>query len=98
MIHNLPEYTAVWERLILTYYVVGAIVMVFFCARVGHEKWQLTGFMIIQTALIGSMASVGIHDKAQAITVVVIAGAAITAPQLVSFTMLSLGLDDQTDM
>lgn len=72
--------------------------MVFFSARFGREKWQLTGFMIIQVALIASMASVGVNDKAQAIVVVIITGAAVTAPQLVSFTMLSLGLDDQTDM
>ena len=77
---------------------VGAIIMVVFSSRVGHEKWQLTGFMIIQTALIASMASVGINDKAQAIAVVLITGAAVTTPQLISFAMLSLGLEDQTDM
>jgi hypothetical protein len=72
--------------------------MVVFCSRVGHEKWQLVGFMIVQTALIGSMASVGVNDKAQAIATVFLASCVISPPQLISFTMLSLGLDDQTDI
>lgn len=72
--------------------------MVFICSRLGHEKWQLIVFTIIQTALIGSLASVGIDDAAQAIPTLIIASAMVTAPQLVSFTMLSLGLEDQTDM
>ncbi|KAG9231277.1 fungal trichothecene efflux pump [Amylocarpus encephaloides] len=76
----------------------GGLIMLFFCSRVGHEKWQLVGFMIAQTALIGSLASVGIDSKAQAIATVYLASCMITPPQLISFTMLSLGLDDQTDI
>lgn len=72
--------------------------MVFLCSRLGHEKWQLVTFMVLQTALIGSMASVGINDATQAVATIVIGSACVTAPQLVSFTMLSLGLDDQNDM
>ena len=51
-----------------------------------------------QTALIGSMASVGADDKAQAIVTVVLAATTITPPQLLSFTMLSFGLEDQSDL
>jgi hypothetical protein len=54
--------------------------------------------MIAQTALIGSLASVGLGDKAQAIVTIVIGAAMVTPPQLVSFTMLSLTLDDQNDI
>jgi hypothetical protein len=54
--------------------------------------------MIVQTALIGSMASVGVNDKAQAIATVFLASCVISPPQLISFTMLSLGLDDQSDI
>jgi hypothetical protein len=72
--------------------------MIFFCSKVGHERWQLIGFMIVQTALISSMASIGIDGKAQAIATVLIGGAVITAPQLLSFTIISLGLEDQTDI
>jgi hypothetical protein len=68
------------------------------CSRVHHEKWQLVFFMIAQTALIGSLASVGLNDKAQAIATVVIGAAMVTPPQLISFAMLSLTLDDQTDI
>jgi hypothetical protein len=70
----------------------------FVCSRLHHEKWQLVGFTILQTAFIGSMASVGINDKAQAIVTVVLAATTITPPQLLSFTMLSFGLEDQTDL
>jgi hypothetical protein len=82
----------------LTGYTVGGFIMVFICSQLHHEKWQLVFFMIAQTALIGSMASIGVDDRVQAIVTVIIAAATITPPQLVSFTMLSLALDDQQDM
>lgn len=78
--------------------VAAGLVVVFICSRLHHEKWQLIGFTVIQTALIGSMASVGAEDEAQAIVTVVLAATTITPPQLLSFTMLSFGLDDQADL
>ncbi|KAI0145399.1 fungal trichothecene efflux pump [Xylariaceae sp. FL1272] len=77
---------------------LAAVITVFICSRLHHEKWQLIGFTIVQTALIASMASVGIDDKAQAIAIVVLAATSITPPQLLSFTMLSFGIQDQEDM
>ncbi|ROT42671.1 MFS general substrate transporter [Sodiomyces alkalinus F11] len=74
------------------------LIVVFICSRLHNEKWQLVAFTVVQTALIGSMASVGANDKAQAIVTVVIAAMTITPPQLLSFTMLSFGLEDQADM
>ncbi|KAM0327457.1 hypothetical protein ACHAQA_005745 [Verticillium albo-atrum] len=74
------------------------LIVVFICSRLHHEKWQLVAFTILQTALIGSMASVGANDEAQAIVTVVLAATTITPPQLLSFTMLSFGLEDQRDL
>jgi hypothetical protein len=85
-------------ELILTRVVVGGILVVTVCSRLHREKWQLVFFMIAQTALIGSLATVGLNDKAQAIVTIVIGAAMVTPPQLISFTMLSLTLDDQTDI
>lgn len=72
--------------------------MVTICSRVHREKWQLVFFTIAQTALIGSLATVGLNDKAQAIATVVVGAATVTPPQLLSFTMLSLNLEDQNDI
>lgn len=72
--------------------------MVFICSKVNHERWQVVTFMILQTVLISSLASVGIHEKVQAIITIIIGSATVTPPQLVSFTMLSLNLDDQSDI
>ena len=72
--------------------------MVLICSRVGHERWQIVTFMCLQTALIGSLASVGLKDKAQAIVTIIFGSATVTPPQLVSFTMLSLNLEDQNDI
>lgn len=77
---------------------MGGILVVTVSSRVHREKWQLVFFMVAQTALIGSLASVGLGDKAQAIVTIVLGAAMVTPPQLVSFTMLSLTLDDQTDI
>lgn len=80
----------------------GTIVAGWYCVslmpRLGHERWQLVGFITAQTALIGSMASIGIHDKAQAIATVIIVSACNLPPSPLSFGMVSLGLDDQTDI
>lgn len=77
---------------------VSSFIVVFICARVGHERWQLFTFMIIETALVGSLASINIDSKVQAIVTIICLSASVTPPQLLSFTMLSLGIDDQTDM
>lgn len=77
---------------------MAGLLTVFVCSRLHHEKWQLVGFTIIQTALIGSMASVGSESRGQAIATVVLAATCITPPQLLSFTMLSFGLEDQSDV
>lgn len=80
----------------------GTIIAGWYCAGVmpwiGHERWQLVGFITAQTALIGSMASIGINDKAQAIATVIIVAACNLPPSPLSFGMVSLGLDDQTDI
>ena len=78
--------------------IIAALIVVGFCAQVGHERWQLVGFMIIETALIGSLASVGLDDKVQAICTIIFLSSTVTPPQLLSFTMLSLGIEDQVDM
>lgn len=78
--------------------IISSFVVVLICARVGHERWQLVTFMILQTALLGSLASVGVNDKIQAIVTIVCLSSTVTPPQLLSFTMLSLGIDDQTDI
>ncbi|KAK3703014.1 hypothetical protein LTR37_014744 [Vermiconidia calcicola] len=69
-----------------------------FCHPVDHERWLQTGFMIIQTALIGSLASIGVNDRAQAIATIIVLAATITPPQLLSFAMISMGIDNQVDI
>lgn len=63
-----------------------------------HERWQLIGFMVLQTALIGSLASVGINDKAQAIATVILVATVNLPPSPLSFGIVSLHLEDQTDI
>ncbi|KAF2442924.1 MFS general substrate transporter [Karstenula rhodostoma CBS 690.94] len=80
----------------------GTIIAGWYCVSLmpilGYERWQLTGFVTVQTALIASMASIGINDKAQAIATVVIVSACNLPPSPLSFGMVSLGLDDQADI
>ncbi|KAL5461037.1 hypothetical protein PMIN06_002385 [Paraphaeosphaeria minitans] len=80
----------------------GTIIAGWYCVSLmpilGHERWQLTGFITVQTALIASMASIGINDKVHAIATVVIVSACNLPPSPLSFGMVSLGLDDQADI
>jgi hypothetical protein len=78
--------------------IISSILTVTICARVHRERWQLVVWTTVQTAIIGSLASVGLDDKIQAIISIVCLSSTVTPPQLLSFTMLSLGIDDQTDM
>lgn len=68
------------------------------CHRVGHERWQKVAFMVLQTALIGSLASVGVDDRAQAIATTLVLAMVITPPQLLSFAMISIGIEHQVDI
>ncbi|PGH17415.1 hypothetical protein AJ80_04785 [Polytolypa hystricis UAMH7299] len=80
----------------------GTMVAGWYCAGlmpwIKHEKWQLVGCIVIQTSLIGSMASVGITDKAQAIGTVIAIASVNLPPSPLSFGMVSLHLNDQTDI
>lgn len=52
----------------------------------------------MQTALIGSLASLGVNDRAQAIATIIVLAASVTPPQLLSFAMISMGIEHQVDM
>lgn len=80
----------------------GTIIAGWYCVSLmpwlKHEKWQLVGCIVIQTALIGSLASVGLADKGQAIATVILVGSVNLPPSPLSFGMVSLHLKDQTDI
>lgn len=80
----------------------GTIIAGWYCIGImpwiKRERYQLIAMMVIQTALIGSLASVGINDKAQAIGTVVAVATVNLPPSPLSFGMVSLLLEDQGDM
>ncbi|KAH6999066.1 fungal trichothecene efflux pump [Ilyonectria sp. MPI-CAGE-AT-0026] len=80
----------------------GTIIAGWYCVSLmpwlQHEKWQLVGCIVIQTSLIGSLASVGLADKAQAIGTVIAVSSVNLPPSPLSFGMVSLHLADQTDI
>lgn len=78
--------------------ILGGIIVLTIVPKAGHERWQLVGFLVIQTAMIGSMSTVGVNDKAQAIASVIIISMNITPPLYLVYGMSSLNLEDQTDM
>lgn len=51
--------------------------------------------MTLETALIGSLASLGVDDRIQAIATIPFLSISISLPQLMSFAMISLGLGDE---
>ena len=80
----------------------GTIIAGWYCVGVmpwiKHERYRLVTMIVTQTALIGSLASVGINDKAQAITAVVLVATVNLPPSPLSFGMVSLHLKDQSDI
>jgi hypothetical protein len=80
----------------------GTVIAGWYCLGVmpwiKHERYQLIAMIVLQTALIGSLASVGINDKAQAISTVILVATVNLPPSPLSFGMVSLHLEDQTDI
>lgn len=77
---------------------LAALYCLFVMPWVGHERWQLVALACLQTAFIGGSASLGVEDKGRAIAFLLVAGTAATSSSPLVFGMISLGLDDQTDM
>jgi len=65
---------------------------------VGHHRWQLVTFVSLQVILIGSLTTVGVGDKKQALGTIIALSSMVTPPNLIAFVMISLGLDDQNDI
>ncbi|KAK3672214.1 hypothetical protein LTR78_007967 [Recurvomyces mirabilis] len=93
-----PIIAGVYANMVSFGTILAGLVVVFFCQKVGYERWQQVGFMCVQTALIGSLASIGLNDKIQAIVTIIILATTITPPQLLAFVMISMHIDDQVDI
>ncbi|KAK5689494.1 hypothetical protein LTR97_012834 [Elasticomyces elasticus] len=93
-----PIIAGVYANMVSFGTILAGVLVITFCQRVGHERWQQVGFMVVQTALIGSLASVGINDRIQAIVTIIVLATTITPPQLLAFVMISMGIDDQVDI
>jgi MFS family permease len=80
----------------------GVVLAGYYCVlvmyRIKHEKTQIIVLLCVVTALLGSMSTVGVHDKGQAIATVILIQAANLPVNPLSFGMVGLHLVDQTDM
>ena len=77
---------------------VAGLSLVFIFSRLNHERWQIVFCIVIQIALTGSLASLGINDNAQAVATVFILSCFVNQPLFLSFSIISLALEDQADM
>lgn len=66
--------------------------------RIKHGKTQVISLLCIVTAFLGSMASVGIHDRGQAIAMVILVQGANLPISPLSFGMVEMDLRDPTDV
>ena len=77
---------------------VAAISLVLIFSRLNHERWQIVGCLIIQIALTASLASVDVDGKAQAVATIFILSCFVNQPLFISFSIISLAIEDQADM
>ncbi|KAF2634970.1 MFS general substrate transporter, partial [Massarina eburnea CBS 473.64] len=75
--------------------VTSGLILAFVCARIGHERWQLVAFMTIETILIGSLSTLTLDSRIQAIATLPFLSISISLPQLMSFAMIGLGLGEE---
>ncbi|KAF2663016.1 MFS general substrate transporter [Lophiostoma macrostomum CBS 122681] len=90
-----PIIRGLYAELIPLGSVTSGLILAFVCSRIGFERWQLVFLMTMETALIGSLASVGVTDRIQAMVTIVFLSISVSLPQLMSFAMISLGLGDE---
>jgi hypothetical protein len=64
----------------------------------GYERWQMVGYLAVQTVLIGCMGIVGVNDRALAIAMIMLISFLVAPVNFLAFGMASLGLEDQADM
>jgi len=55
----------------------------------------MVALMVMETALIGSLATLGVDSRIQAIATVPFLSISISLPQLLAFAMISLGLGEE---
>jgi hypothetical protein len=75
--------------------IASGLLVAFVIPRIGHERWTLVAIMTIETALIGSMASLTVDSRTQAIATIPFLNISIATPQLMVFAMISLGLGEE---
>lgn len=90
-----PIVRGLYAELIPLGSVTSGLLLAFVCSKLGHERWQLVFLMTMETALIGSLASVGLNDRIQAICTIVFLSISVSLPQLMSFAIISLGLGEE---
>jgi len=67
-------------------------------AKVGHQRWQIVFFMLVQTACVGAMATSTIETPVRSFILVCIISICTAPSQLVTIVMIMFGLEDQNDM
>ncbi|EXJ82701.1 hypothetical protein A1O3_06515 [Capronia epimyces CBS 606.96] len=77
---------------------VAGISLVLIFSRLDHERWQIVFCLVIQIALTGSLASVGVNDNAQVVVTVFLLSCFVNQPLFISFSIISLALEDQADI
>jgi hypothetical protein len=77
---------------------VAGISLVLIFSRLNHERWQIVFCIVVQIALTGSLASLDYNDNAQAVATVFILSCFVNQPLFLSFSIISLALEDQADM
>lgn len=95
---SIIKHTIWHERPRLTKAVVAGLLVISVGTYVGHHRWQLVVFVSLQVILIGSLTTVGTNDRKQALGTIIALSSMVTPPNLIAFVMISLNLEDQSDM
>ncbi|KAF2496742.1 MFS general substrate transporter [Lophium mytilinum] len=66
--------------------------------KIGHQRWQVTFAIILQTTFCGAMASATLDNHVKSIIFLFIIALCVPPTQLVPIVMLSYGIEDQNDI
>jgi len=82
----------------LTHSILVGGILITLSAKVGHQRWQIVFFMLLQTACVGAMATSTIETPIRSFILVTTISVYTAPSQLVTIVMIMFGLEDQNDM
>lgn len=67
-------------------------------AKLGHQRWQIVGAILVQTSCVGAMSTATIDDPAKSVFLTFFVSLCVTIIMMNCFVLIGFGISNQDDM